>query len=172
MSAIDQYKHECIGKVKCPSCFNIVYASDTKEIPVYRLKEDIPGNEIDFDGKSGDILVGGGSGEAAALRISIPEAIHFYAEENWDNVNKHDEIYKAFWTPTQAYVLCDGFRKLGWEPTTSIEKWITEHVLSFLRMNFQDDYLDYLGNLALECDGSMVYLLSEEEKSIFNSRTD
>ncbi len=80
MSAIDSYKHELLGMVKCPSPFELVYgrgAGEKQEIPLYRLLEDIPSDETDFQGKKGDLLLGGGSGEIDALRISMPETFLF-----------------------------------------------------------------------------------------------
>jgi len=64
MSAIDQYKHHHIGFIECPSRFNIGFIS------IYELLQDIPGDEKDFDGKIGDILIGGGV--AKCLRLGYP----------------------------------------------------------------------------------------------------
>lgn len=90
----------------------------------------------DFDGNVWDILVGGGSGEAPALRISHPTAFQFFtydedlfAKIDFSNIH---EIYKPFWTPTQSYLLGEGFIKLGWTPDRPLEMWLAENVCRLL----------------------------------------
>ena len=69
MSEIDQYKHECIGIIVCPSTYPVVGGREHRNIPLYRIDEAAE----EWDAKSGDLLLGGGSGEFEALRISMPE---------------------------------------------------------------------------------------------------
>src|SRR4051812_14102032 len=102
MSAIDQYKHKVLGFIECPSTYDFVYANTTREIGVYQLLQDISVDEESFDGKSGDIIVGGGSGEAPAFRISFPNAFYFFTSDEWDEFESYDELFKHFWTPTQS----------------------------------------------------------------------
>ena len=42
MSAVDQYQHELIGFIKCPSDYDFVFGSKTRQIAVYRLLQAIP----------------------------------------------------------------------------------------------------------------------------------
>jgi hypothetical protein len=132
MSAVDQYKHEVLTFIECPSEFDFVGNSATRKIAIYRLKQDIPAGETDFDGKSGDILVGGGSGEAESMRISYPKALYFFKSDNWDDFENYDELFKAFWSPSFAYKVGDGFRKQGWNPDRSLEQWLAEAVIDLL----------------------------------------
>ncbi len=136
MSAINAYRHHRLGFIECPSSFDFVFASRTRQIGIYELLDHVPDNEKDFDGKTGDILVGGGSGEAPALRISNPIAFQFstydedkFADIKFDNL---EEIFKPFWTPTQSYILGEGFLKLGWTPEKTLEMWLTENVCKLL----------------------------------------
>ena len=137
MSAIDAYKHKVLGFIECPSTNSFVdFNEDTRKIGLYELLENIPADEKSFDGKVGDILVGGGSGETPAFRISNPIAFQFFTfDENafcdlkFDNLN---DIYKAFWTPTKSYIFCEGFLKLGWTVSTDIEMWLAENVCKLL----------------------------------------
>lgn len=132
MSAIDQYKHRCLRTIECPSTFDIVYKNSTRKIAIYELLESIPDDKRSFDGKAGDIIVGGGSGEAPAFRISIPEAFHFFTHQGWDDFNVITDLYKAFWTPTQPYIFCEGFSKLGWKTNTPIESWLAKNICLLL----------------------------------------
>ena len=136
MSAIDCYRHNRLGFIECPSSYDFVYASKTRLFAIYELLDNIPQHEEDFDGKSGDILVGGGGGEAAALRISNPLAFQFssydddkFADLEFDNL---EAIFKPFWTPTQSYMFGEGFLKLGWTPDKPLEMWLTENVCKLL----------------------------------------
>lgn len=132
MSAVDQYNHRLLGFIECPSTFDFVYQNSTRKIGVYELLEDIPVDESNFDGKTGDILVGGGKGEVPAFRISIPNAFYYFSSEEWDNFHSYDELFKAFWTPTQSYILCEGFMKIGWNVEINIEQWLAENVCKAL----------------------------------------
>jgi len=143
MSEIDTFKHECIGLVTGDKSF--------RDIPLYRLDEDA----AVWGAKRGDLLLGGGSGETAALRISIPEAIYYFTQDSWNDFKSDDDLYHAYWNANQAYVLCGGFRKLGWPPKESIETWLVEHVLAFIVREFPDAYRHYCGTQPLERDGSI-----------------
>lgn len=138
MSAIDQYKHKHLGFIECPSSFDLVYNNQTKKIAIYELMENIPTDEKDFDGKIGDIILGGGSGEAPAFRISMPEAIYFFTKDNWDDFEVHEDLFKAFWTPTQSYKFCEGFSKIGWTINEPIEFWLAENTCLLLIDNIED----------------------------------
>lgn len=76
MSAINQYSHSYLGDIECPSTYAFVHENETRRIAIYELLEDIH-DEKDFDGKAGDIILGGGSGEAPAFRISVPGCLIF-----------------------------------------------------------------------------------------------
>jgi hypothetical protein len=132
MAAIDQYEHEVLTFIECPSEFDFVSYSTTRKIAVYKLKQAIPDDETEFDGKIGDILVGGGSGEAESMRISYPEALYFFKSENWDDFEDYDELFKAFWSPSFAYKIGDGFRKQGWDPNGNMEWWLAESIIDLL----------------------------------------
>ena len=128
MASIDQYKHRLLGFINCPSDYEIVYNNPTRDIAVYELLEDVPKDESDFDGKVGDILVGGGSGEVPAFRITMPDAIDRLILNKDVEFADYDQPFKSFWTATESYKLCDGFRKLGWDPIRPIEFWLAENV--------------------------------------------
>src|SRR5215218_8618429 len=128
MSQIDQYQHDCIGIASCPSSYEIVHKRpDFKEVPLYRLNEPAP----DWQTKEGDLLLGGGSGEAAAFRLSMPEALFFNTIPGCDDFAQYDpDIRHAYWTPTDAFRFCDGYIKLGWSPEgLSIEQWLEQQIL-------------------------------------------
>lgn len=128
MSSINTYKHQHIGFFKCPSTFDFINNNPTRQIAIYKLLENIPTDETDFDGKAGDIILGGGSGEAPAFRISMPETLYFLAKEGWDDFEMYDDLFKAFWKPTQTYILCEGFSKIGWTPDLSVEYWLAKNI--------------------------------------------
>jgi hypothetical protein len=159
VSAIDQYGYQCMGIVTCPSSFQIVSFNDhARNVLIYRLDEDIPPDEPYFQGKKGDILLGGGLGEAAALQISIPEAFYFWTHEEWDEIDHWTDLCQSFWSATQAYVFGEGYSKLGWLPPDIIEIWLTHHILSFLVKNYPNEYQQYLGPEPFEEDGSICRL--------------
>jgi hypothetical protein len=128
MASIDQYKHRLLGFINCPSDYEIVYLNPTRDIAVYELLDDIPEDEDDFDGKKGDIIVGGGSGEVPAFRVSIPDALNLLVNKQDVYFDNYDQLFKAFWTPTESYKLCNGFKKLGWDTNRPIEFWLAENV--------------------------------------------
>ena len=160
MSAIDAYKHRLLGFIECPSTNSFVnFNDDSRKIAIYELLENIPLDEESFDGKIGDILVGGGRGEAPAFRISYPIAFQFFTLDEdafydlkFDNLN---DIYKAFWTPTKSYVFCEGYLKIGWTVNTDIEMWLAENVCKLLIVTidkysiYKTDQLDLTTSLYL-----------------------
>ncbi len=135
MSSIDQYNHRLLGFIKCPSSLDFVDNNATRDIAVYELLEDIPSDETYFDGKKGDIIVGGGSGEAPALRISMPECSNYFILKKEDKSGSGKKLFKSFWTPTQREILCEGFKKTGWNTETPIESWLAENVCKTMNGN-------------------------------------
>jgi len=162
LSSIDQYKHKLIGHITCPSTNSFVDGrEETREIAIYELLENIRATEECFDGKAGDILVGGGRGEAPALRISNPFAFQFFTldDECQDiEFNSYDEIFKCFWSPTKSYIFGEGFMKLGWTTDIQIELWLAENVCKLLISNvdkysiYKKDRLDLKTNLTFSID--------------------
>ena len=170
MSEIDSYKHECIGMVHCPSPYATTYGNRPQDyIPLYRLDEDAL-DAGSWQAKRGDLLLGGGSGEAPALRISIPEALYFFTIEHWDAYDSFHEIYQAYWPMTAAYVFCVGYTKLGWTPRDPIETWLTEHVLAFILQAYPGKWSSYLGPRRPARDGTICRLPTLEEKRTGSSR--
>jgi hypothetical protein len=180
MSEIDSYQHECIGIVLCPSSYEIVYANNLPPdiptpIPLYRIDEDTTEGDS-FQAKRGDLLLGGGRGGSPALRISIPEAIYFFTEDDYPDAHPELDVYfatnqalrdwhfHAYWTMTQAFVFCEGYVKLGWTPNEPIETWLTEHILAFVLREYPAVYGPFQGTAPLERDGSICRLPTPEER--------
>jgi hypothetical protein len=164
MSEIDSYKHECIGIVHCPSSYAIVYKNNShRHIPLYRLDDDAL-DGTSFQAKRGDLLLGGGSGESASLRISIPEAISFLINDNAVLEGEWDDFYRAYWTMNEAFVFCEGYRKLGWTPDTPIETWLAEHILAFVLREYPAVYGPFQIATPLEQDGSICHRPTPEER--------
>lgn len=132
MSSIDSYKHELLGFIICESDYDIIHGNQTRKIAVYRLDQNIPSDESDFDGKINDILVGGGRGEAPAFRISYPNAFNYFVEEEFGDFDEYTDLFKSFWSLNQTFELCNGFLKSGWEPKENIEFWLAEQVCNLL----------------------------------------
>jgi hypothetical protein len=165
MSEIDIYRNECIGIVNCPSSYEIVPGNNRHRlVRLYRLDQDALKEDDSWHAKTGDLLLGGGSGESAALRISIPEAFYFFTHEVWDAFDSLDEIYQAYWAMTEAYVFCEGYAKLGWTPQDPIEGWLTRHVLAFVVGEYPERYSQFVGNLPLIQDGTICRRPTSEEK--------
>lgn len=167
MSEIDSYRHAILGIVSCPSDFEIVPGNDThQEIPLYRLDEDAAkGDRGAFEGaRKGDLLLGGGGGESAAMRISIPEAIRRLTREDWDEPGREDDLFRAAWSANEAYVFCSGYAKLGWTPKVRVEAWLTGHILAFLLREYADVYGRWFGPRPLRLDGSICRRPSPEEE--------
>jgi hypothetical protein len=154
MSQIDQYRYQCLGVVDNPKVGRIM---------LYRLDE----AGSDFEAKQGDIMLGGGSGEAAALRIAIPEAFYYWTQADWHDFKRYDDICKAFWTPTQAYLFGVGYSVLGWSPDIDeIDTWLTRHVLAFLARHYPQEFSSLLGHGQIREDGSIFRHLTEDENVI------
>ena len=136
MAQIDQYKHKVLGFIKCASTFDFVYQSPTRDIAIYQILES--SDKEDFDAKEGDIIAGGGRGEAPALRISNPQCFLHFAEEGYDDFDNKDQLYKAFWTPTDSFILCEGFLKSGWTQDVNIEVWLAQFICAALIINDQE----------------------------------
>ena len=126
MSSIDQYQHKHIGFIECPSDFDFVYSSNTRQIAVYQLLQDVPEEETNFDGKKGDIIVGGGAGEAQSLRVSKKFISGNYSLE----FDLKEELYKHFWSPSFSFKIGNGFQKLDWEPNQNLDEWLASKVAS------------------------------------------
>jgi len=171
MSAIDTYKHEIIGVVRCPSLYPLVYGIEVKEgedqrLPIYRLLENIPADENEFDGRKGDLLVGAGGGEAPALRISLDIALGIWTEHpDYKEMSfEIRQLAKAFWTMNDAFYFGDGFRKAGWDGIEQIETWIMEHILAFIQKEYGKEYTKCIGPVVLEKSGNICRLPTEAER--------
>lgn len=156
MSEIDQYKHQCIGIVTCPSSHPIVSGRPVSQnlVALYRLDE----NAIEWDAKKGDLLLGGGLGESAALRISIPESIFLFTQDGWTQFESWHDIYKAYWGMNDAFIFGEGYIKLGWDPQTSIETWLIEHIIAFILREYPNEYGEYSGPITPTENGSICRL--------------
>ncbi len=174
MSAIDQYNYTCLGLIECPVNYRFFAPQDhvqSLHIAIYYLRQDIPEYETDFQGKLGDVLVGGGGGEAPAMRIIMPNTILWATDwERYDHEHPEiEKLYSTYWSPTQSFILGTGFVKLGWNPEEiKIGQWLMEHVVSFLVTKYKDKFADYIGNDDLDYDGSICRLLTDEEDTIWN----
>ncbi len=167
MSEIDSYKHECIGIVVCPSSYEIVYRNPShRNIPLYRIDEDTDDGDS-FRARRGDLLLGGGSGESAALRISIQAAFASFTGNGDTPEGAGDALCHAYWTVPQAFVFGEGYRKLGWTPEVPIETWLTEHILAFVLREYPAVYGAFRGTLPPDCDGSICRLPTPEERAIW-----
>ena len=126
MAQIDTYKYSLLGFVECPSSHDFVYKSNTRQIAVYRLEEDAE----EFNAKKGDILLGGGRGEAQILRIAMPEMTHWMNEE-LEKVENPETIIYPIWTPTFSYIIGEGFAKIGWKPEDKeLGVWLAEKIMN------------------------------------------
>jgi len=173
MSAIDQYLYTCLGAIDCPISYELLMGyRGIVHIAIYILEQDIPEYETSFQGKQGDILVGGGSGETPALRIKMPDAIRWVTDfEQFDKEYQSGRkgLYTAYWSCTQAFMIGSGFVKLGWNPEEiDIENWIMNHVVSFLVQNYKERFSEFIGTEPLDYDGSICHMLTDEEDKIVN----
>lgn len=162
MSVIDGFRHSLIGIVTCPSDEEIVpFNPSHRDIPLYRLEEDADA-EPDFVGKKGDVLLGGGGGESAALRVSIPEAFERYTHHANLPVAS---VRKGYWTCDDAYVFGNGYVKLGWKPGrgTRLEDWLAGHIVVFLSRAYPE-YRALLGPHEVGLDGGICRVVSGSDK--------
>ena len=164
MSEVDMYQHKCIGIVDCPSSYSTVTGkvepTGNSIVALYRLDEDA----IEWNAKKGDLLLGGGSGESAALRISIPLAIRVFTHEGWTDFESYDDIYRAYWGMNDAFILGEGYLKLGWNPQFGIEAWLTQHIISFILREYPAEYEKYRGPIKPEQDGSICRLPNPDSR--------
>ena len=157
MSEIDSYRHKLLGYIQCPFEEGLCIPGKN-EVPIYKLQETVESVDT-FSARENDILVGGGSGEIPVLRISMPNAARFFSDDSWDEAGEASDLYQHFWTPEEAYILCSGFRKVGWNPSNQgIESWIAAHVISFLRASFKREFPGVFGADDIDEDGSICRL--------------
>jgi len=131
MASIDQYKHELLDFIECPSDYSLVLGNPTRQIAIYRLLEDVPDSESAFKGRVNDILIGGGSGEVPSLRVS-QKGIKFFVDEEFDDFDSRKDLLESHWTPTFCFKLGNGFMKLGWSVEEQLEFWVAERVIKQL----------------------------------------
>ena len=166
MSAIDAYKRTLLGVAHCPSRFELVYQNDShRDVPLYRLDQDVEAGNSDFDGNAGDLLLGGGGGESAAFRVSMPEAIRLFTSSTEDlSFTRHPErYYRAFWTFSDAFVFGDGYERLGWKPRTDLASWLAENIVAFVLREYPATYAAAAGPEALVVDGRLLRVPSAED---------
>ena len=106
-----------------------------------------------MSGKSGDIVIGGGSGEARALSFAISDIFTVYTTSNdalrWP-------LFTSHWTLNEAFIFGSSFQKVGWIPESEVlEIWLAEHLMAFLVKIYPEKYKDLLGEFPLEQDGSI-----------------
>ena len=156
MSAIDSYEHEQIGFVRCPmrhSMFRDGRESD--RLPVYRLLEDVSDEEA-LSGRAGDILIGGGSGEASALRFSIPGIFRLYTRLPEEPDSVQELPIKSHWSADEAFMFGIGFEALGWNPEKQpLLIWLAEHLIAFLARAYPERYALLIGEFPPEQDGEI-----------------
>lgn len=149
-------------------------------VPIYRLDEGVPESDRDFNAKRGDILLGGGGGEAPAMHISMPEVFWFSTgvfvdgkDDVWHGWDTYEEIVEAYRSNTDAFTFGAGYVLLGWNPEEHyIEHWLMEHVLAFLVREYPDEYAQYVGWDAITQDGSICQRLSPEDRAFFDQVRD
>jgi hypothetical protein len=167
MSEIDSYQHRCIGIVECPSSYEIVPGNNLhRKIPIYQLEQDAL-DATSWQAKKGDLLLGGGSGESSALRVSIPEAIYFFIDESWDKFESYDDIYKAYWSMTDAYVFCEGYSKVGWTPNDDIEMWLAEQIIMFVIKEYPNVFGTFQILSEMENKGLICRLPTDMERTMW-----
>ena len=147
MSMIDCFKNEIIGFSK-------------NGVPLYRLLQNIPAHIEDFQGKTGDILLGGGGGETSAIRFSMPECITFFTDFENSFPRKLDffgDIVKPYLSLTEGYIYGKEYAKLGWNSDeTPLETWLAENLVAFIIKTDMDYYKKVIGpDIDLDCDGSI-----------------
>ena len=121
-------------------------------LPVYILKEDVQEEQDGLSGNSGDIVIGGGSGEARALSFAIPDVFTAYTTTN----NELRPPFTCHWTANEAFIFGSGFQKLGWNPELQmLEIWLAEHLMAFLVNIYPEKYKHLVGEFPLEQDGSI-----------------
>lgn len=141
MSEISNYRNKLLGYIMCPSDYELIEGSISSKIPIYILEENIPPHETHFDGKAGDLVIGGGTGAAEALRISLPEAVSFL-DSNESVFFESPHSFKSFWSHNFILRLANGFSKVGWNfNSSSLEIWLARQVIGWIKEKYPM-YLD------------------------------
>jgi hypothetical protein len=158
MSAIDCYKHEQIGFVRCPMRHSLFHDGRVFDfLPVYRLLEEVA-QETSLSGRAGDILIGGGSGEARAVSFSIPDIFTAYTTANTKDDASREPVIRSHWSADDAFMFGVGFEVLGWSPEQQpLLIWLAEHLISFLISAYPDRYATLVGEFPPEQDGGIFY---------------
>ena len=126
-------------------------------LPVYRLLEEVA-QEPSLSGRSGDILIGGGSGEARAVSFPFPDIFTAYATANKKDDATAERLITSHWSADEAFMLGVGFEALGWSPGRQpLLIWLAEHLISYLVRKFPDRYTTLVGEFSPEHDGSIFY---------------
>ena len=69
------------------------------------------------------------------------EELKLFPSEDYETIgDMHDGVYHAFWSPTGAYLFCEGYTKVGWRPLDKpiIEVWLVQHILAFVLREYPD----------------------------------
>jgi hypothetical protein len=158
MSAIDCYKHEHIGFVRCPMRHSLFRDGRVFDfLPIYRLLEDVA-EEPSLSGRAGDILIGGGSGEAPAVSFSIPDIFIVYTTAKMTEDTTRDPCITSHWSADEAFIFGVGFEVLGWSPEQQpLLIWLAGCFISYLARTFPDRYGTLVGECPPEQDGSIFY---------------
>jgi hypothetical protein len=165
LSEIDSFQHKCIGMVSCPSSFlpSSYWRHPERVIPVYRLDEDAL-DATSLSAKQGDLLLGGGSGECPALRISLPEAFYLLGREADPAQYNHEKPWHAYWSIDDAFVFGDGYVRLGWQPLGQpMELWLTAHIVAFVLREYPEAYGDWKDSSQVELIGAICRRPTAEE---------
>lgn len=123
-------------------------------LPVYELLEDIR-HESSISGKSGDIAIGGGSGEAKALCFAIPEIFRFLTDGP-ELATVETKPITCHWSMNEAFIFGTGFESLGWSPEEqALDIWLAEHLIAFLVRAYPKRYQHLVGEFPSELSGSI-----------------
>lgn len=162
MSAIDSYKHEQIGYVRCPMRHSLFHDGRVfYNLPVYRLLENVS-EELSLSGCLGDILIGGGAGEAHALRFAIPDIFNHFAKLPKETDLAGVLPITSHWSADDAFMFGVGFEALGWNPEQQpLLIWLAEHLIAFLTRVFPERYAQLVGEFPPDQDGSIFTRDSE-----------
>jgi len=49
----------------------------------------------------------------------MPNSIKFFFDDDWNNFTNYDDLFKHFWTASESFIVCDGFKLVG------MQTWIT-----------------------------------------------
>jgi hypothetical protein len=159
MSTIDVYKHQLLGFIRCPMVYSLYRDGRVLDrLPIYELLEHVEG-ESSISGAPGDVVIGGGSGEASALRFSIPQLFLCYTHSGQGNGHLEKPI-TSHWSLTEAFIFGQGFLSLGWFPEQQpLDLWLAGHLMAFLVKTFPEKYGHLPGELSPNHNGSIVEAL-------------